>query len=69
MLAAPMSSGSDDLLSEAIGLAAENGLCKPLDYVVVITTERGALVVKIVRVGQGPWCGGQELGEKVDALL
>ncbi|KFM28728.1 Pyruvate kinase [Auxenochlorella protothecoides] len=65
MLAAPMSSGSDDLLSEAIGLAAENGLCKPLDYVVVITTERGALVVKIVRVdeaGEGLLHGGEGRG-------
>lgn len=60
MLAAPMSSGSEDLLSEAIAVAVEQGLCHALDYVVCITADRGSLVVKVVQV--------DELGEGIRAL-
>ncbi|KAK2077380.1 hypothetical protein QBZ16_004225 [Prototheca wickerhamii] len=52
MLAAPMSSGSEDLLSEAIAVAVDQALCAPLDYVVCITADRGALVVKVVQVDE-----------------
>ncbi|GAB4821631.1 hypothetical protein N2152v2_008677 [Parachlorella kessleri] len=50
MLAAPMSEGSDDLLSEAIYLATSQKLAKPNDYVVCIQSRKGALVFKVVQV-------------------
>lgn len=67
MLAAPMAEGGDDLLSEAVRAAVCQGLARPLQYVVVILSQRGALVVKVVQVDEGGtgirlFCGRNSLG-------
>ena len=50
MLAAPMSEGSDDLLSEAISVAFDRGLVKSKEYAVAIMSQRGGLIIKVVQV-------------------
>ncbi|PSC73194.1 Pyruvate kinase [Micractinium conductrix] len=52
MLAAPMSEGSEDLLSEAVHAAYMQRLVQPNDYVVVVMSHRGSMAVKVVQVNR-----------------
>ena len=50
IMAAPMGSSGDELLSATVQLANSDGLVKPLDYVVVIMSQNESLVVKVLQV-------------------
>ncbi|PRW57674.1 Pyruvate kinase [Chlorella sorokiniana] len=52
MLAAPMSDGSEDLLSEAVHSAYMQRLVQPNDYVVCVMSQRSSTVVKVVQVNR-----------------
>lgn len=61
MLAAPMSNSGESLLAEAVSAAHDQGMVKPLDFVVCIMSQQGSLVVKVAQV-DGAGAGIRKLG-------